>query len=139
MHNHPCDGCFVKTLVGSIKETVYTVVDSSDIQQKSCRFFTEGQVSFMADSMGLHKITNPNKSAGCISLHLYTPPFSKCKTWESAGTGAYTRPVEGRMGYFSCYGYRTPQYEGRPGRHALMLSQIKAMNESSAATTAQNT
>ena len=126
MHNHPCDGCFVKTLVGSVKETLYAV-SGVDIQQRGCRFYTEGQVSFMSGDAGLHRISNPNKSAGCISLHLYTPPFAKCDTWEAAGPGTYARPIESRMGFFSCYGYRTPHYEGRPGRHALLMHQIKTL------------
>lgn len=80
IHNHPCDGCFIKTLAGCIKETRYEVKHSLDsIERKATRFYNEGQVSFMDDTIGLHKIGNPCNSTGAISLHLYTPPFNACK------------------------------------------------------------
>jgi cysteine dioxygenase len=99
IHNHPCDGCFIKTLAGCIKETRYEVTTStSSIHRTATRFYCEGvsyqpiscrseyatiyllgQVSFMDDYIGLHKIGNPSNSTGAITLHLYTPPFSVCK------------------------------------------------------------
>ena len=36
--------------------------------------------AFIKDSMGYHKIKNPSKQPA-ITLHLYCPPFNKCKIW----------------------------------------------------------
>ena len=33
----------------------------------------------MDDSLGYHKIGNPYKDTGAVSLHLYTPPYHSCK------------------------------------------------------------
>ena len=57
IHNHPCDGCFVKTLQGCIRETMYTLhEESNEVRQGSVRFCNEGQVTFTSDDIGLHKI-----------------------------------------------------------------------------------
>lgn len=81
IHNHPCDGCFVKTIRGCIREARYTVHDvTNEIRLDRTRFFNEGQVitssieitphisgltnnskfirqvSYMSDDLGLHKI-----------------------------------------------------------------------------------
>lgn len=34
------------------------------------------------DKIGLHRISNPSTEKGAVSLHLYTPPFQSCKTFE---------------------------------------------------------
>jgi cysteine dioxygenase len=36
----------------------------------------------MLDKIGLHRISNPSKERGAVSLHLYTPPYKMCKTFE---------------------------------------------------------
>ena len=57
IHNHPCDGCFVKTLRGCIRETMYTLhEETNEIRQGSVRFCNEGQITFTSDDIGLHKI-----------------------------------------------------------------------------------
>lgn len=43
IHNHPCDGCFIKTLAGCIKETRYEVcTPTNSITQTATRFYCEG-------------------------------------------------------------------------------------------------
>ena len=88
IHNHPCDGCLILPLHGSLTETVYERKNDSTYNQsadtdflklKSVTNFKKGEVGFMSDGLGqYHKI---GSKQGCISLHLYTPPFSKCKIW----------------------------------------------------------
>jgi cysteine dioxygenase len=34
----------------------------------------------MHDKIGLHRIANPSDK-GAVTLHLYSPPFSTCKTF----------------------------------------------------------
>jgi len=126
IHNHPCDGCFIKTLRGCIKETVYSMDEATgDIVPKGNKFYCEGQVSYMSDALGLHKIANPNKDVPAVTLHLYTPPFGSCKVWSDAGKGALDKFEEGKIGFFSVYGHRTPHLEGKPGVQSKLMSDIR--------------
>jgi len=125
IHNHPCDGCFVKCLKGCLKETRYTVHEStSEIRLKEIKFYIEGQVSFMSDDLGLHKIGNPNRDFGSVSLHLYTPPYKSCKVWNQPGA-TLNDSYEGKIGYFTLKGYRTPNLEGRPGHYLRVLNELR--------------
>jgi cysteine dioxygenase len=106
IHNHPADGCFVKTLRGCIRETRYSVCEATNsLQQYSVRFSTEGQVGWMSDDLGLHKIGNPNKDSGSVSLHLYTPPFLTCKVWSGPESPLNEFDI-GTIGFFSVMGLR---------------------------------
>jgi cysteine dioxygenase len=95
VHDHPCDGCFVKTLKGGVKESRYQLVtqkvehptsDESDEEQlmKSLVFeseyvSSENEVSYIDNFMGYHKIGCASQTELAITLHLYTPPFKTCK------------------------------------------------------------
>ena len=46
IHNHPCDGCFIKCLRGCVKETRYDVIkENNEIIHTQNKFYMEGQVS----------------------------------------------------------------------------------------------
>lgn len=45
-----------------------------------------GAVTYIEDSMGLHKMENPSSTEECISLHLYSPGISECTTWADASS-----------------------------------------------------
>jgi cysteine dioxygenase len=80
IHNHPCQGCFVLPMSGSLKETIYSVHPETDeIREEFSTICKPGSISFMNDELGLHKIGNASSEIGAVSLHLYTPPFSTCK------------------------------------------------------------
>jgi len=126
IHNHPCNGCFVKTVRGCLRESRYSVhSDSNEIRKSGTKFFCEDQVSFMHDDIGLHKIGNPSLDFGAISIHLYTPPFSSCKVWSNPGVGQLSNADNGTVGYFSVFGHRSPHLEGKSGLHSRLLSQLK--------------
>lgn len=111
-------------LRGCIKETKYTKnPDTNEITKASVRFYEEGKVSYMDDYIGFHKITNPQKDTGSISLHVYTPPYSQCKTW--AGEGNIEVYEIAKMGYYSVWGHRSPDQEGKPGRNSRLLHEIR--------------
>ena len=111
IHNHPCEGCFIKTIRGCIRETRYEVHPETDeIRKSQVKFFNEGQVSYMHDSIGLHKIGNPCKDTGSVTLHLYTPPFKSCRVW--CENGPFSSAKEVKSGYFSVLGHPAPKFEG---------------------------
>jgi cysteine dioxygenase len=125
IHNHPSDGCFVKTLRGCIKETRYSVCpETNSFTQNSVKFATEGQVSWMSDEIGLHKIGNPNRDSGSVSMHVYAPPYTTCKVWSGPESPLSEFDI-GTIGFFSVMGLRTPQLEGKPGVHAKVIDEIK--------------
>ncbi|KAI7131656.1 hypothetical protein KC343_g17057, partial [Hortaea werneckii] len=36
--------------------------------------YQSGEVAYMSDNLGLHRIANPSENEVAVSLHLYTPP-----------------------------------------------------------------
>jgi cysteine dioxygenase len=44
--------------------------------------YQPNQVTYVHDKIGLHRISNPSVEKGAVSLHLYTPPYQMCKTFE---------------------------------------------------------
>ncbi|KAF4183137.1 hypothetical protein CNMCM8694_005125 [Aspergillus lentulus] len=69
-------------LKGSLQETLYTWPDQDKLQSGQSSTpqiikettYTENQVTYMSDKLGLHKISNPDPYNPAVSLHLYTPP-----------------------------------------------------------------
>jgi cysteine dioxygenase len=83
IHSHPCDGCCITPLRGAISEKVFQKAHGSDniadLQLTKVTHLKQGDVGFMSDLLGqYHKIES---AEGCISLHLYTPPFVRCRIW----------------------------------------------------------
>jgi cysteine dioxygenase len=52
------------------------------MQEKEILNYTTDQVTYINDSMGLHRVENPSHSDRTISLHLYTPPFGTCNLFD---------------------------------------------------------
>ncbi|TYZ63257.1 hypothetical protein PybrP1_009448 [[Pythium] brassicae (nom. inval.)] len=102
IHDHPCDGCWVKVIAGAVNEVRYQnqggkLAETSNITLRA-------GVTYMDDSLGLHKIGNPSESADAVTLHLYSPPYDKCRVWldtESADTSSVAHAY-----YFSEFGER---------------------------------
>ena len=88
IHDHPCDGCWMKVIQGAIREKRY--IDTSKTKdgatqkliQTSDKVFNEEQVAYIDDNIGLHKICNDGEQVA-MSIHLYTPPIQKCRVWFS--------------------------------------------------------
>ncbi|CAN0491295.1 unnamed protein product [Ectocarpus sp. 12 AP-2014] len=108
IHDHPKAACWVKVLTGEIKETRYSLgppthreITSGDghggenMVQTSSVTCTPGAVTYIEDSMGLHKMENPSSTEECISLHLYSPGILECTTWADASRGS--KPVKAPM------------------------------------------
>jgi len=103
IHDHPCDGCWVRVFEGSVQEVKYDKDDSSgSMLCTSNTMFHEGDISYMHDSMGYHKIGNPSPTVPAVSLHLYCPPFDKCKVWLDPSNASMSSNVN--INFFSKYG-----------------------------------
>jgi cysteine dioxygenase len=109
IHDHPCDGCWMKVLQGQINECRY--VECQNLSQSETEIpnlvcvqdmtACEGDVIYMEDSMGLHKVGNPSLTMPAITLHLYCPPIQCCRIWCSEEQAC---PKEVVIGNFSEYG-----------------------------------
>jgi len=80
IHDHPCDGCWVRVLEGTIAETQYKLTESGPFEQSAFAEVSEGDITYINNSMGYHKIGNP-KETGAVTFHLYSPPFDSCRVF----------------------------------------------------------
>lgn len=102
IHDHPCDGCWVKVITGCANEVRYQIQDHKLVEVDNATF-AHG-VTYMHDDFGLHKMGNPSSSTDAVTLHLYSPPYPKCQIWFDEGDA--TKSSEARPCYFSEYGER---------------------------------
>jgi len=99
IHDHTDSNCFMKCLQGKLAETRYAwpTVDDEEIKSKkndennekevpmkilSRNELQEGQVSYINDSLGLHRVENPSHTDTTITLHVYIPPYAHCQTYD---------------------------------------------------------
>lgn len=61
-------------------------------------------VDIPIDKIGLHRISNPSSERGAVSLHLYTPPYEVCKTFEEKTGRARS---SGKCSFYSVGGRRS--------------------------------
>ncbi|KAI9305474.1 cysteine dioxygenase type I family protein [Cunninghamella echinulata] len=112
IHDHAGSHCIMKILDGNLQETLYDypnklIEDHSNtdiditanntvknhiemdpsknlLHVSKNTVLHKNQVAYVHDKIGLHRIANPSKNKGAVSLHLYTPPFKTCKTFEES-------------------------------------------------------
>ena len=103
IHDHPCDGCWMRVLQGSINEKRYIRDSHSDaLACTQDSTFMEGDETFISDNLGYHKIGNEGEEIA-LSLHLYSPPFGECRVWRDE-TSSSKSSMSGMCDYFSEYG-----------------------------------
>ncbi|EXJ63747.1 cysteine dioxygenase [Cladophialophora yegresii CBS 114405] len=90
IHDHADAHCVMKILKGSLKETLYALPQgatelgasnaSSDVstppQVVKETLYSQNEVTYISDKIGLHRISNPSNDEVAVSLHLYTPPHA---------------------------------------------------------------
>lgn len=69
----------------------FYTINSLDIAKNS-KIFKRNKVNVMfavfLDSLGLHRVKNSSATKNAVSLHLYSPPFQMCQTFdEKSGHG----------------------------------------------------
>jgi predicted metal-dependent enzyme (double-stranded beta helix superfamily) len=103
IHDHPCNGCWMRVLQGSINEKRYIRDDENNLLVcSSDSTFCQGDETFINDTLGYHKIGN-NGEELAISLHLYSPPFGKCRVWKDENNGCESS-ISCMSNYYSAYG-----------------------------------
>lgn len=108
IHDHSDSHCFVKMLDNQLQETMFVWPQDSEEEQQMTRtavtVYDKNSVSYMSDEIGLHRMENPSHTERSVSMHLYSPPFKQCKTFDER-TG-HTNTVS--VTFWSQYGQRTP-------------------------------
>nr|XP_020635704.1 cysteine dioxygenase type 1 [Pogona vitticeps] len=107
IHDHTDSHCFMKILQGNLKETLFEwpgKKGAGAMVKKSERVLRENQCAYINDSIGLHRVENPSHTETAVSLHLYSPPFEACHTFDQR-TG-HKQKVQ--MTFYSQFGERTP-------------------------------
>ena len=61
--------------------------------------------TFISDIKGYHKVGNPDPSLPAVTLHLYCPPFQRCKIWMK-DCNDNLKASSACMCYYSEYGVR---------------------------------
>ncbi|GMT30424.1 hypothetical protein PFISCL1PPCAC_21721, partial [Pristionchus fissidentatus] len=106
VHDHPGASCFVKVLKGDLMETKFNFPeDGADrrlaplvkIDEETCK---ENEVTFIDDSMGVHRMENPSHSEPAVSLHLYCPPYAECSMFDQRTSKKHI----GKISFWSEYG-----------------------------------
>ncbi|XP_043103312.1 cysteine dioxygenase type 1 isoform X2 [Puntigrus tetrazona] len=107
IHDHTDSHCFLKLLQGQLKETLFDWPDrklQAGMKQKTQQVLLENQCAYINDSLGLHRVENVSHTETAVSLHLYSPPFQTCQTFDQR-TG-HRNSV--KMTFWSKFGERTP-------------------------------
>ncbi|KYK59463.1 cysteine dioxygenase [Drechmeria coniospora] len=77
IHDHGNAHCLMKILHGSLTETRYAFPEeggaAGPMTVISEKTYNENGVTYMADELGLHRVSNRGSNFA-VSLHLYTPP-----------------------------------------------------------------
>ncbi|KAJ3061980.1 hypothetical protein HK102_008914 [Quaeritorhiza haematococci] len=88
IHDHAGAHCLLKVLEGNLTETLYDwpastpcTPSTSPMEVTAESVHGANTVTYMHDKLGLHRVANTSQAAPAISLHLYTPPFDYCKTF----------------------------------------------------------
>jgi cysteine dioxygenase len=109
IHDHADAHCLMRILSGTLRETRYATPPSPAAAPPTVlkeTTYSAGQVTYMSDSLGVHKISNPDPERMAVSLHLYTPPNAAkegCHVWDERGGG---RSHVKQNNYFSVMGVR---------------------------------
>lgn len=79
IHDHAGSNCWVKVLDGNLEETVYQVTeDGNGVHSPNASVYHPEQVTYISDSLGVHRMGNATTSDVAVSLHIYSPPYHEC-------------------------------------------------------------
>ncbi len=105
IHDHPCDGCWVRVCEGKIQETQYEIDAETDkLEMTSDAVIEDSAPTFINNYIGYHKVGNPSDMQPAVTLHLYCPPVQKCTIWLDPTDAS--RPSTAIMCNYTEYGVR---------------------------------
>ncbi|KAJ1836766.1 hypothetical protein LPJ63_000086 [Coemansia sp. RSA 2711] len=81
IHDHAGSHCMMKLLDGQLTEHLFAWPNPTLKLKRSMPLQTNA-VAYMHDKIGLHRIANPASDRKAVSLHLYSPPYQMCTTFD---------------------------------------------------------
>ncbi|KAI1111837.1 RmlC-like cupin domain-containing protein [Nemania sp. NC0429] len=108
IHDHGNAHCLMKILHGNLTETRYDFPDGDKqkpMEVKSETVHKKNAVAYMADELGLHRVSN-HGSDFAVSLHLYTPPNVAKQGCHIFNPQTGTKTHLSKCGNYSAYGKR---------------------------------
>ncbi|GMT16069.1 hypothetical protein PFISCL1PPCAC_7366 [Pristionchus fissidentatus] len=113
IHDHTDAHCFVKILDGALVETKYEWPkgDGEKLQVKERTIYDTDGVSYMSDTLGLHRMENTSHTQGAVSLHLYIPPYTTCNAFDER-TGHKTACT---VTFYTKYGCKVDYNKSKEG------------------------
>lgn len=106
IHNHTNSHCMMKCLQGKLIETRYawpTVNQEEPMHIIARGELSEGQVAYINDAIGLHRVENPSHTETSVTLHLYIPPYDHCNIFDERTS----RTNESNVTFYSIGGQLT--------------------------------
>ncbi|KAM5348276.1 hypothetical protein ACJ41O_008100 [Fusarium nematophilum] len=107
IHDHGKAHCLMKILKGNLTETRYAFPEENEqegpMRVISEKTYKENAVAYMADELGLHRVSNKG-SDFAVSLHLYTPPNVAKKGCHIFDENTGRRSHVPGCHYYSAYG-----------------------------------
>jgi cysteine dioxygenase len=79
IHGHDEKDCWVFQVSGQLKESRFTEIESG-FELTNEMVLNAGQITYMHDRMGYHKIENLSNQRA-MSLHVYACPINTCKIY----------------------------------------------------------
>ena len=81
IHDHGGEECWVKVMEGDIQETIYKIDDNGALNSGKTRVSKTGDISYMIDFMGYHRLENLSDKRS-MSLHVYAKPIRNCQCFD---------------------------------------------------------
>lgn len=84
VHDHAGQHCWMGVLDGVVEETQYDfpAAPGPALRERATRAFERGQVAYIHDDIGLHRVRAGAGGAG-VSLHLYSKPIDTCRVFDA--------------------------------------------------------
>ena len=79
IHDHAGQNCWVYQVDGELREVRFEGPEDK-LEVYSDETLRKGEVSYMNDQMGYHRIENPNNTRA-MTLHIYANPIEQCKVY----------------------------------------------------------
>ena len=73
IHDHSCNGCWLKVLQGKLIENIY---ESNSLSLCKSNTINTNDISFMKNNIGYHSMEN-NSDDIAVTIHIYNPPNHK--------------------------------------------------------------
>lgn len=93
----------MRVLQGCVQEERFVKVAAEHYPMYCTRneLYSAGEMLYMEDSMGYHRVGNPSAEELAVTLHLYCPPYHQCKIWADA---EQSEPMIGQISHYTEYG-----------------------------------